>query len=151
MTSLRPAAETDVPRIVELVQAAYRGQGGWTPEALLVDGHRPDAAAVRAMLAAPAVTLLVATGDGNGADDGGTGLDGGSAAERVLGCCYTRREAPDEHGAVRAELGLFAVDPAPPGGGLGGRRGGAPAAAGPPRPSPPRRRERRGRAPELGG
>ena len=30
MTSLRPAAETDVPRIVELVQAAYRGQGGWT-------------------------------------------------------------------------------------------------------------------------
>ncbi|MGP5055853.1 GNAT family N-acetyltransferase [Brachybacterium paraconglomeratum] len=120
MISLRPAARTDVPRIVELVQAAYRGQGGWTTEAHLVDGHRTDTAEVRAMLADPAVTLLVATGDGNGADDGGAGVDGGSA-ERVLGCCYTRREAPDEHGAVRAELGLFAVDPAAQGAGLGGR------------------------------
>ena len=62
MISLRPAADTDVPRIVELVQAAYRGQGGWTTEAHLVDGHRTDAAEVRAMLADPAVTLLVATG-----------------------------------------------------------------------------------------
>lgn len=141
MISLRPAAESDVPRIVELVQAAYRGQGGWTTEAHLVDGHRTDAAEVRAMLADPAVTLLVATG-GNEADASGTG-DGGAAdasgteggavddvgtwdggrttAGRVLGCCYTRREAPDEHGAVRAELGLFAVDPAAQGAGLGGR------------------------------
>ena len=126
MTSLRPAAETDVPRIVALVQAAYRRQGGWTTEAQLVDGHRTDAAEVRAMLADPAVTLLVATGDGNGADDGGTGLDGGSAAERVLGCCYTRREAPGEPGAVRGALGRFAVAPAPQGGGLEpGRVGGA--------------------------
>lgn len=121
MISLRPAAGADVPRIVELVQAAYRGQGGWTTEAHLVDGHRTDEAEVRAMLADPAVTLLVATGGGNGADDGGTGLERGSSAERVLGCCYTRREAPDEDGEVRAELGLFAVDPAAQGAGLGGR------------------------------
>ena len=40
MTSLRPAAETDVPRIVELVQAAYRGQGGWTTEAHLVEDRK---------------------------------------------------------------------------------------------------------------
>ena len=121
MTSLRPAAETDVPRIVELVQAAYRGQGGWTTEAHLVDGHRTDAAEVRAMLADPAVTLLVATGGSGMGDGDGASDDEAGAAERVLGCCYTRREAPDEHGAVRAELGLFAVDPAAQGAGLGGR------------------------------
>ena len=121
MISLRPAADTDVPRIVELVQAAYRGQGGWTTEAHLVDGHRTDAAEVRAMLADPAVTLLVATGGSGMGDGDGASDDEAGAAERVLGCCYTRREAPDEHGAVRAELGLFAVDPAAQGAGLGGR------------------------------
>ncbi|MDV3294326.1 MAG: GNAT family N-acetyltransferase [Brachybacterium paraconglomeratum] len=121
MISLRPAADTDVPRIVELVQAAYRGQGGWTTEAHLVDGHRTDAAEVRAMLADPAVTLLVATGGSGMGDGDGASDDEAGAAERVLGCCYTRREVPDEHGAVRAELGLFAVDPAAQGAGLGGR------------------------------
>ena len=121
MISLRPAADTDVPRIVELVQAAYRGQGGWTTEAHLVDGHRTDAAEVRAMLADPAVTLLVATGGSGMGDGDGASDDEAGTAERVLGCCYTRREAPDEHGAVRAELGLFAVDPAAQGAGLGGR------------------------------
>ena len=104
MISLRPAADTDVPRIVELVQAAYRGQGGWTTEAHLVDGHRTDAAEVHAMLADPAVTLLVDDEDG-----------------RVRGCCYTRREPMDPDGTVRAELGLFAVDPTAQGAGIGGR------------------------------
>src|SRR5699024_11025386 len=48
---LREAADGDVPELVDLVQAAYRGEGGWTTEAHLVDGHRTDAAEVRAMLA----------------------------------------------------------------------------------------------------
>lgn len=113
---LRRARAEEVEQIVDLVQAAYRGEGGWTTEAHLVDGHRTDAAEVRAMLADPAVTLLVAVEearDGAGADD--------DAAERVLGCCYTHREPADPAGIVRAELGLFAVDPAAQGSGIGGR------------------------------
>ena len=105
MSTMRPALDQDVPQIVDVVQAAYRGEGGWTTEAHLVDGHRTDAAEVRGMLADPAVTLLVAVEDA-----------------RVRGCCYTRREPPAaDDGIVRAELGLFAVDPAAQGGGLGGR------------------------------
>src|SRR5699024_10672052 len=56
---LREAADDDVPELVDLVQAAYRGEGGWTTEAHLVDGHRTDAVEVRAMLDDPQVTLLV--------------------------------------------------------------------------------------------
>ena len=50
---LRAAREEDVSALVELVQLAYRGEGGWTTEAHLVDGHRTDADEVRAMLADP--------------------------------------------------------------------------------------------------
>src|SRR5690606_15883313 len=71
MSTLRRATSEDVEQIVDLVQAAYRGEGGWTTEAHLVEGHRTDAAEVHAMLADPAVTLLVDDEDG-----------------RVRGCCY---------------------------------------------------------------
>jgi len=101
--TLRHAHERDVDVLVELVQAAYRGEGGWTTEAHLVDGHRTDAAEIRAMLTDPAVTLLVA-----------------EAAGQVIGCCYTRRETPVD-GPARAELGLFAVHPSAQSRGLGGR------------------------------
>lgn len=101
---LREAADDDVPELVDLVQAAYRGEGGWTTEAHLVDGHRTDAVEVRAMLDDPQVTLLVAEHDGE-----------------LVGCSYTRREPADDAGVSRAELGLFAVDPAMQGRGLGGR------------------------------
>lgn len=101
---LRPAADGDVPAVVDLVQLAYRGEGGWTTEAHLVDGHRTDAAEVRGMLADPAVTLLVAESEG-----------------AILGCCYTHRDPADADGATRAELGLFAVHPAAQSRGLGGR------------------------------
>lgn len=102
--ALRPARETDVAGLVDLVQAAYRGEGGWTTEAHLVAGSRTHADEVRAMLADEAVTLLVA-------EDGGL----------VLGCCYTRREPTDPDGVRRAELGLFAVHPSAQSRGLGGR------------------------------
>ncbi|MGP9538613.1 GNAT family N-acetyltransferase [Brachybacterium sp. AOP43-C2-M15] len=101
---LRPARASEVPALVDLVQLAYRGEGGWTTEAHLVDGHRTDADEVGAMLADPAVTLLVAEADGE-----------------VLGCCYTRREPAEGAGPVRAELGLFAVHPSAQSRGLGGR------------------------------
>lgn len=102
--ALRPAREADVPGLVDLVQAAYRGEGGWTTEAHLVAGSRTDADAVRAMLADEAVTLLVAEDEG-----------------RVLGCCYTRREPTGPDGIRRAELGLFAVHPSAQSRGLGDR------------------------------
>lgn len=101
---LRTAADDDVPELVDLVQAAYRSEGGWTTEAHLVDGHRTDADEIRAMLADPQVTLLVAELDGD-----------------LAGCCYTHREPADEAGPSRAELGLFAVHPAMQSRGLGGR------------------------------
>ncbi|MFC0675114.1 GNAT family N-acetyltransferase [Brachybacterium hainanense] len=94
---IREAGAADVPRIVEIVEAAYRGRGGWTTEEGLVRGDRTSADEVAAMLAEPAVLLLVA------ADETG----------RVLGCCYTRRAGE------RAEFGLFAVDPAAQAGGIG--------------------------------
>lgn len=103
--ALRPARDADVPGLVDLVQAAYRGEGGWTTEAHLVAGSRTDVDEVRAMLADQAVTLLVAE------DEVG----------RVLGCCYTRCEPSGPDGIRRAELGLFAVHPAAQSRGLGAR------------------------------
>jgi GNAT superfamily N-acetyltransferase len=100
---LRPAVAADVPVLVDLVQSAYRGEGGWTTEAHLVAGSRTDADGVRAMLADEAVTLLVAQDE-----------DGG-----LLGCCYTRCEPTDPDGIRRAELGLFAVHPSAQSRGLG--------------------------------
>lgn len=102
--SLRTAADGDVPEIVDLVQAAYRGAGGWTTEMHLVDGHRVDDAEVHSMLDSAQVTLLVAEQEGE-----------------VVGCCYTRRDPVDAHGVSRAELGLFAVHPGVQARGLGGR------------------------------
>ena len=143
---LRPAHEADVDTLVDLVQRAYRGEGGWTTEAHLVSGSRTHAAEVREMLADPAVTLLAAEidtlADASGpdsveaADDAPTTSPGhaehaeqpGHAADspapsgpRVVGCCYTRQEPADEDGITRAELGLFAVHPGIQSRGLGGR------------------------------
>lgn len=127
---LRRARAEEVEQIVDLVQAAYRGEGGWTTEAHLVDGHRTDAAEVRAMLADPAVTLLVAVDGGDEQGEAEAGIAAAAvgrpstesaAGGRVLGCCYTHREPADPAGIVRAELGLFAVDPAAQGSGIGGR------------------------------
>ena len=57
-----PAAETDFPAIVALVNSAYRGQGaqaGWTTEAGYIDGQRIDLESLRQDLAeAPDAVLL---------------------------------------------------------------------------------------------
>lgn len=117
---VRTARDTDVPALLQIVQAAYRGEGGWTTEAHLVRGYRADEAEVRGMLDDPAVLLLVAEEyEASGLPPAGAP---GEAAEetigqaRLLGCCYTRREAADP---ARAELGLFAVDPSAQGRGVG--------------------------------
>ena len=96
--TLREAREADIGAILEIVQSAYRGEGGWTTESHLVRGARSTEGEVREMITDPAVTLIVAQGP-----------DG------PVGCCYTRTEGD------RAELGLFAVHPAAQSGGIGGR------------------------------
>lgn len=78
--------------LVPLVQAAYRGEGGWTTEAHLIDGTRTDADELTSLLPC----LLVATDQG-----------------RVVGCC-----ALDLHDGV-GHFGTFAVDPALQGKGVG--------------------------------
>lgn len=95
---LREAREADVGAILEIVQAAYRGEGGWTTEAHLVRGARSTEQEIRGMITDPAVTLMVA-----------------QAPSGPVGCCYTRTEGE------RAELGLFAVHPAAQSGGIGGQ------------------------------
>lgn len=117
---VRTARDTDVPALLRIVQAAYRGEGGWTTEAHLVHGHRADEAEVRGMLEDSSVLLLVAE-EPAARDLPPAGAPGGAAQEttgqaRLLGCCYTRRDATDP---TRAELGLFAVDPSAQGRGVG--------------------------------
>lgn len=117
---VRTARDTDVPTLLQIVQAAYRGEGGWTTEAHLVRGYRADEAEVRGMLEDPSVLLLVAE-EPAARDLPPASTPDGTAPEstghaRLLGCCYTRRDATDP---TRAELGLFAVDPSAQGRGVG--------------------------------
>lgn len=88
---LRPASPSDVPEILEVVQAAYRGHGGWTTEADLLDGQRTDQAGVEDYL--PYLTVAV--------------------DETVLGCCALVPEG--DH----ATFGMFAVRPGLQGSGVG--------------------------------
>lgn len=123
---IRHATDADVPVLLEIVQSAYRGEGGWTTEAHLVRGHRTDDAEVRALLVDPHVLLLVAelpeepaTASAPGDPAPSTPIPAGLAqtsAGPILGCCYTRRDPRDPS---RAELGLFAVSPAAQGAGVG--------------------------------
>ena len=57
---LTPAADADLEAVADLVNASYRGSGGWTSEVGVVDGARTSAAALRAdRVAAPQAVLLV--------------------------------------------------------------------------------------------
>ena len=99
----RFADRDDVPAVVQLVEAAYRGERsrqGWCSEADLLEGQRVDADMVSAALDTPGVRILVLA-------------DGGSSAA----CCELRR--PDGPGP--ATLGMFAVDPGRQDRGLGRR------------------------------
>lgn len=89
---IRPATAADVPALLQLVHAAYRGEGGWTTEAGLIDGSRTDADELTALLP----HLLVAEQDGT-----------------PVGCCALTQRGE------RGHFGLFAVDPVRQGAGLG--------------------------------
>lgn len=91
---IRSARPEDVPVLVELVHSAYRGTGGWTTEADLIDGSRTDSDELTELLP----DLLVAEDD---------------QTSEVLGCCAL---------SVRGEtgyFGTFAVRPSLQGGGVG--------------------------------
>ncbi len=96
--TVRPAVAQDVDPLLELIHAAYRGEGGqsgWTTEAELIDGPRTTRELLAADLADPAITLLVA------------GPYDGCAA-------VTHRAGEDT-----ASFGMFAVSPRAQGTGLG--------------------------------
>lgn len=101
-SGFRFAGRDDVPALVDLIDAAYRGDRsrvGWTTEADLLGGQRIDAAMLEAELADPRAVVLVLESDGG-----------------PVACCRLRRADTGP-----AELGLFAVDPAHQGDGLGSR------------------------------
>lgn len=56
---LVPIVDDDVPRIVALMNRAYRGSGGWNTESAYISGDRTTIEFLRAdLLAKPAATLL---------------------------------------------------------------------------------------------
>jgi GNAT superfamily N-acetyltransferase len=100
-TEWRAATTTDVPALLKLIVAAYRGPGGWTSEAHLVAGDRIAADQLRAAIAAADTLVMVVpapTGDG------------------LLACCELR-----DRGEGVASFGMFAVDPVRQAGGIGRR------------------------------
>lgn len=95
--ALRPAGPADAAGVVEVVNAAYRGRGGWTTEADLVGGPRIDAAGFAELVARPGSVVLLAERDG-----------------RAVGCVHLQRAS-----AAECLLGMLAVRPGEQGGGLG--------------------------------
>ncbi|MEY9894753.1 ribosomal protein S18 acetylase RimI-like enzyme [Catenulispora sp. MAP5-51] len=96
---IREATIADVPRIVHLIESAYRGDSsrtGWTTEADLLDGRRTDEDDVAAAVADQDSRMILA-------EDG----------DALIACCLVR------HRGTHAYFGMFAVSPAAQGGGLG--------------------------------
>ena len=107
--SVRPAAPADAEAVVDLVQDAYRGEGGagrWTTEAHLVRGQRTTAAEVVGHIRAERSAVLV-TEDTDG----------------LLACCHIKALPPrppeTDDAPPRAYFGMFAVRPGHQGGGIG--------------------------------
>lgn len=95
----RTATLADIPALIELVTAAYRGdasRAGWTTEADLLEGQRVDADGLAADINRPRSVILLAERNG-----------------QLQGCCHLADE--DGHGY----FGMFAVDPGLQGSGLG--------------------------------
>lgn len=65
--TITPAADADLPAVLDLVESAYRGdraRAGWTHEADLIEGQRTDLATIVAIHADPRQRLLVAHDSG---------------------------------------------------------------------------------------
>ena len=86
------AADDDLDAVAALVNASYRGEGGWTTEAGVVDGERTNVAALRADLADQPGSALLAWRD--------------APSEPVLGCVWLEPAA-----AGVWYLGLLTIRP----------------------------------------
>lgn len=64
MHAFRLAEPSDVHAVVDLVQAAFRGEGGWTTEAHLITTPRTDASQIAALIEDPSVRLVLMEEDG---------------------------------------------------------------------------------------
>ena len=100
--AIAPATADDAPALKALLEAAYRGDSarrGWNHEADILDDERVAPGEVEALLADPAVTILVAR-------------DAGA----LIGCvAVTRKES------AMGYLGMLCVLPTLQSGGLGRR------------------------------
>lgn len=97
----RIALREDAPRIVDLVNAAYRGVGGrkgWTTEEHLVEGMRIEREELLAMMADPSSTFLLAVNEKG----------------EILGSVHLRREPEST-----CYLGMLSVDPGGQAAGVG--------------------------------
>lgn len=97
--SFRRATSADIPALVELVTAAYRGdasRAGWTTEADLLDGERIDPELLRIDIERPRSRVLIAESDG-----------------RMVACAHVAEEGGAGY------FGMFSVRPEAQGGGLG--------------------------------
>lgn len=120
---MRPATLADVPRLLELVEAAYRGRGGstgWTTESHLVAGNRTSADDLGTAIAAPGTQVLVAETSPDGSVLLGTitATLPHEAAGSIDATAVTDTEVAS-HAEVTGGLGLFAVDPGHQSGGVG--------------------------------
>jgi ribosomal protein S18 acetylase RimI-like enzyme len=94
---LSVADDADVPEIVALVNLAYRGSEGWTPETL-IDGQRTDAGTLRAdIAAAPHARLLLHRDPGDGALLGTVWLEPEAGGGWYLGMLAVRPDLQERH------------------------------------------------------
>jgi len=92
-----PAAESEFPAVVALVNSAYRGEGaqaGWTTEAGYIDGQRIDLDSLRQDLAEAPKAVLLTLRD----EDGGP----------LLGCVWLE---PDAEAQDAWYLGMLTIRP----------------------------------------
>lgn len=109
MLSFRNATHDDIPALIALVTAAYRGDAsrqGWTTEADLLGGQRIDAQMLRADLDAPGSVILLATDSGD------------EDRQRLVACANIAKQVSDDR-MPTAYFGMFSVDPDLQGGGIG--------------------------------
>jgi ribosomal protein S18 acetylase RimI-like enzyme len=95
---IRTAATADIPELVDLVNKAYRGDGGWTNESHLIGGPRTTSEDVEGLLRQTKSVILL-------------GLD----QEGIAGCVYLEKENQ------KLYLGMLSVAPERQGAGIGKR------------------------------
>lgn len=96
----RTATSCDIPRIVALVHAAYRGESsraGWTTEADFLDGTRTDTDEISGIISTPGNTIVLC-----------------ESRKQLLASVHIQKQ-----NETTCYLGMFAVQPAGQGHGIG--------------------------------